>query len=225
MSEFHWPPLESNPEVFTNYMHNIGMSTDWSIGEVFGFDEDLLAFLPPTVVGIIVAVENLKRDEDRVKGTADASLVPYYMKQTGTLDNACGIIACLHACLNKTDLISLAPGSILHRFKTATEDMTPEDRATHLENATDFKTVHAAAADEGQSAMSENQEAVKHHFIAYVVNSAGQLVELDGTKVGPHVVAEGCTDVLRGSIAAIQARLANEEISEALSMMTLNMNA
>lgn len=224
MTDFHWPPLESNPEVFTNYMHNIGMSSDWSVGEVFGFDEDLLAFLPPTIVGVIVAVEILKRDEDRVRGVADASLVPYYMKQTGELDNACGIIACLHACLNKTDLIQLVPDSILHRFKSETAEMTPEERATYLENATDFKTVHAAAAGEGQSAMSENQEAVKHHFIAYIVNSAGQLVELDGTKVGPHVVAEGCTDVLRGSIEAVQARLANGEISEALSMMTLNMN-
>ena len=44
--DFEWPPLESNPEIFTQYMHNTGMSKDWAIGEVFGFDEELLAFLP-----------------------------------------------------------------------------------------------------------------------------------------------------------------------------------
>jgi hypothetical protein len=26
---FNWPPLESNPEIFTKYMHEVGMSKDW----------------------------------------------------------------------------------------------------------------------------------------------------------------------------------------------------
>lgn len=43
---FQWPPLESNPEVFTDYLTNIGLSKEWTIGEVFGFDEELLAFIP-----------------------------------------------------------------------------------------------------------------------------------------------------------------------------------
>ena len=43
---FNWPPLESNPEVFTDYLQKIGLSNQWAIGEVFGFDEELLAFLP-----------------------------------------------------------------------------------------------------------------------------------------------------------------------------------
>ena len=77
------------------------MSPEWAIGEVFGFDEELLAFLPQPIVGVIVAVERLKKDEDRAKGSADnTGIVPFYMKQTEVLDNACGIIACLHAVLN-----------------------------------------------------------------------------------------------------------------------------
>ena len=42
---FSWPALESNPEIFTNYMYKVGLSEKWAIGEVFGFDEELLAFL------------------------------------------------------------------------------------------------------------------------------------------------------------------------------------
>ena len=26
---FSWPPLESNPEIFTKYMHDVGLSKDW----------------------------------------------------------------------------------------------------------------------------------------------------------------------------------------------------
>ena len=51
--------------------------------------------------------------------------------------------------------------------------------------------------------MAQCQDDVKHHFTAFVVNSAGQLIELDGTKKGPHVIAESCEDVLRGTIAEI----------------------
>ncbi len=34
MADSQWPPLESNPEVFTSYLHGLGMSEDWVIGEV-----------------------------------------------------------------------------------------------------------------------------------------------------------------------------------------------
>ena len=40
-----------------------------------------------------------------------------------------------------------------------------------------------------------------------------KLIELDGTKQGPHVIGE-CEDVLRGSIKEIQRRLAGGEITE-----------
>ena len=61
---FDWPPLESNPEIFTSYMHKIGLDPANAVGEVFGFDEELLAFLPQPVVGVIVAIERLKKADD-----------------------------------------------------------------------------------------------------------------------------------------------------------------
>ena len=64
---FNWPPLESNPEIFTDYLYKIGMSRDYSIGEVFGFDEELLAFLPQPIHAIIVNVERLKKEEKEQK--------------------------------------------------------------------------------------------------------------------------------------------------------------
>ena len=61
---------------------------------------------------------------------------------------------------------------------------------------------------------------MKHHFVAFIVKD-GKLIELDGTKKGPHIIGDA-TDVLRGSITEIKRRLADGEISESLSMMTLN---
>lgn len=46
MANFEWPPLESNPEIFTTYLRQIGLPSDWGICEVYGLDDDLLAFVP-----------------------------------------------------------------------------------------------------------------------------------------------------------------------------------
>jgi ubiquitin carboxyl-terminal hydrolase L3 len=216
--KFQWPPLESNPEIFTEYMHKIGLSPSFAIGEVFGFDDDLLAFLPQPIYGIIVAFERLMNDRD--KGRAeDVSKVPFYMDQTGSLDNACGIIACLHASLNAP--VDILPESVLDEFQKENAQKTPAERCVSLEQNNGFKNIHRGFAMKGQSqAITSNQDKVKHHFVAFVVVD-GKLIELDGTKKGPNVVGD-CEDVLRGSIAEVQRRLQKGEISDQLSMMTLN---
>ena len=81
-STFSWPPLESNPEIFTEYMHAVGLPTSWAFGEVFGFDEELLAFIPQPVVGVIANVERLKKQEDKARGSVETP-VDFYMRQTG----------------------------------------------------------------------------------------------------------------------------------------------
>ena len=222
--KFHWPPLESNPEVMTQYLHKIGLSPSFGIGEVYGFDEDLLAFLPQPIYGIIVAFERLNRDDDITKGdTANVGFVDFYMDQSGTLDNACGIIACIHACLNNKSSIDIVPDSVLDKFQKENESKTPAERCQSLENNTGFRDIHTNFANKGQSATitdAKDQEKVRHHYVAFVC-CHGKLIELDGTKQGPNIIGD-CDDVLRGSIAEIQKRLANGEISESLSMMTLN---
>ena len=113
------------------------MSKDWAVGEVFGFDEELLAFLPSPQIAVIVNIERLKKDEDKEKGD-EANTMPYYQKQNGKLDNACGIIACLHAVFNNLDKVSLDDGSVLKSFWDAVKDKTSQERATNLENNTGF---------------------------------------------------------------------------------------
>ena len=44
-SNFDWPPLESSPEIFTEYLHKVGLPQEWVISELFGFDEELMAFV------------------------------------------------------------------------------------------------------------------------------------------------------------------------------------
>jgi len=222
---FNWPPLESNPEIFSDYMRRAGLPDQWTFGEIYGFDEDLLNLVPKPCLAVIVNAEFLQAETDRTRG--DPSLASdFYMQQTGALDNACGVIACLHAILNNLgdsdDKIRLAANQTLSNFHQRTQGMTALERALALESFAEFQEVHHEFAALGDSAQCEAQDDVKHHFTAFVVNSAGQLVEFDGLKQGPHVIAENCTDLLRGAVAEIQRRLADGEISESLSMITLN---
>lgn len=136
---FNWPPLESNPDVFTEYLHNIGVPDNWVVGEVFGLDDDCLQFVPKPVVAVIATFENLRKGEEQKESAATVHAeVPYYMKQTHTLDNACGVIACIHSVLNNLDKIELTKGSVLDRFHTTVNPLTPAERATSLETNTEF---------------------------------------------------------------------------------------
>ena len=91
--------MESSPEIFTQYMQKMGLPEQWAFSELYGFEEDLLAMIPQPVIAVIIAAQRLKKTEDKELGSPDTE-AEFYMHQTGKLDNACGVIACLHAIYN-----------------------------------------------------------------------------------------------------------------------------
>jgi ubiquitin carboxyl-terminal hydrolase L3 len=129
-------------------MHRVGMPQGWSFTEVMGFDEDLLAFIPSPVIGIICNFDFLKKADDLLRGDPKTE-AHFYMKQHGTLDNACGIIAALHAVLNNLDLILPIEHMPLSEFYNKTRGLSPEETATFLENYDDFKQAHQTFAGKG----------------------------------------------------------------------------
>ena len=139
---FNWPPLESNPEIFTDYMRQCGLPQKWTFGEIYGFEEDLLAFIPQPCLAVIINAEFLKKEEERARELPQCH-AHYWMKQTGVLDNACGVIACIHAVLNNLgdadNKIAITADSVLDRFQKVTAQQSPADAATTLEGFTDFQ--------------------------------------------------------------------------------------
>ena len=80
-------------------MHEMGMSPQWAFAELFGLEEDLLAFIPRPVCAVILNAQYNQKRRERPQGSADTQ-AEYYMKQTSELDNACGVIAALHCVYN-----------------------------------------------------------------------------------------------------------------------------
>jgi ubiquitin carboxyl-terminal hydrolase L3 len=56
---FQWPPLESDPEIFNEYMTKLGMSEQFGFGELYGFDDEMLAMVPQPVYAVILNAERL----------------------------------------------------------------------------------------------------------------------------------------------------------------------
>lgn len=227
---FEWPPLESDPSIFTNYLHSIGMTDDWEIGECYGLDEDCLGFVPPSCVAMIVNAARLQpkeeNDEDKEKDGSNqddnVGGYHYYMKQSKTLDNACGIIACLHAVFNNPERVAIQENSILANFWDIVQHQTPQERCTSLETYDAFKEAHKSYAMQGQSQLATSQDDVNHHYTAFVLTPDKQLIEFDGTrKRGPLLVAEDVDSVVYGTAEELKKRLSEGKISESLSVMTL----
>ena len=113
-------------------MQMIGLSFEWEFSELFGFDDETIAMVPEPRIAVIVNYERLNKDDDVALGSADnLEHVKFYMKQTDTLENACGIIACIHAILNAN--ITLGVDSMLQKLKDACGE-TPQSRAKALED-------------------------------------------------------------------------------------------
>jgi ubiquitin carboxyl-terminal hydrolase L3 len=104
----HFIPLESNPDVFTELVHKLGVSEALEFYDVFSIDEpELLAFIPRPTLALVLVFPTTKAYEKRC-AEEEAKAGPYdghgedepviFYKQT--IHNACGLYAMLHAVSN-----------------------------------------------------------------------------------------------------------------------------
>jgi len=103
----HFLPLESNPEVFTELSHRLGLSPSFAFHDVLSLDDaDLLAFVPRPALALVLvfpASGTYSADLAEDKDTPEYSLCgddedAVWFKQT--IHNACGLYGILHALSN-----------------------------------------------------------------------------------------------------------------------------
>ncbi|EDW03859.1 ubiquitin carboxyl-terminal hydrolase [Drosophila grimshawi] len=184
-----WTPLESNPEVLTKYIHKLGVSPSWSVIDVIGLDDELLAMLPMPVKALVLLFpisqkyeEFCAEEKKRIMAGAEPEKHPedlFYMRQF--THNACGTVALIHSVANNKD-IDIADG-VLKSFLDNGLALSPEERGHALEKDKAFTEDHQKLALEGQTDAAAYEKVI-HHFIA-LVNKEDTLYELDGRKSYP----------------------------------------
>ena len=227
--ELKWPPLESDPTIFNEYFQSIGMNPDVYFKELISL-VDISAFLSISgpLLGVILnfsreemTEEEKAKEKDKYPIIKD---VPYFMKQTHELDNACGLIAALHVFGNcKGGKMSFKPDSVLDKFFGEAKNLSPMDKAKLLEKDDKFKKAHKHFSDKGQSDM---QKAIKNDFVGHYigfVNVGGKLVEFDGIRDNPRIIKENIDDknFLDLTLEEILRRINSKEIKEQVNVMVV----
>ena len=226
--EFKWPALESDPEIFNKYFHEVGLPEFLGFQEVMTMDpneiESLYGGFP--CFGVIATIRRPKGKYYNEQNLIEEKDVNYFMKQTGQLDNACGLIAGLHLLGNSITVQDLSTGeSILSKFFSKAADLNPLQKADLLNNFDELKLKHKIFASQGQTEVPTTESTSKpvvHHFISFI-NINNKLIEFDGTLPGPIVIKKDteAEDCLKSSVNELRERLQLGVIGEDMSMFFL----
>lgn len=88
-----WDPIESSPEVLTEYCHKLGVEDGVEFVDVLGLDDDLLTFVPGEVLALLVqfpltpearariAAEDKAYFNEDYKEPPKSETSPFYLKQ------------------------------------------------------------------------------------------------------------------------------------------------
>jgi len=182
MEEYpRWLHLESNPEVMTNFLVDIGMSAEWSVVDLIGIDEDVLGFVPQPVAAVIFLYPSSVHDTTE-EGDPSLNESVYFMRQV--IRNACGTIALLHSVGNNLDQIQLRDGSPLKKYFESADSMNPLERGQELSKNLEIVKSHELHALQGQTTTPNLDEKIDNHFVALVERN-GRIYRLNGSKNGP----------------------------------------
>ncbi|XP_059198572.1 ubiquitin carboxyl-terminal hydrolase isozyme L1 isoform X2 [Centropristis striata] len=170
-------------------MSKLGVGESWRFVDVLGLESEQLSAVPKPCCALMLLFPLTQQHEsfrqqqaDKVAGDSGV----YFLKQTAV--NSCGTIALLHAVANNKSKLTFDTGSALKKFLDETANMSPDDRAKHLENNQAICEAHNEVAVQGQCRPEADK--VHFHFIAFV-NVNGELFEFDGRMNG--VVKHGAT--------------------------------
>ncbi|KAG9193033.1 ubiquitin carboxyl-terminal hydrolase L3 [Alternaria panax] len=214
----HFIPLESNPDVFTELAHELGLSTSLGFEDVLSIDDrELLGFLPRPALALILVFpttgeyEKRAQDEDATLEDFHCSGSVVFFRQT--INNACGLYAILHAICNGEARQRIDDVSIIGQLLDASPTPDSDELAQALERNTGLEVAYAGAASKGDTEAPLNAEdEVDYHYVAFVKSSKDNHVyQLDGDRKRPidlgaltadeDILSEKCLGIIRGMMA------------------------
>ncbi|KAK7750062.1 ubiquitinyl hydrolase 1 [Diatrype stigma] len=191
----HFIPLESNPELFTQLIHRLGVSTSLQYHDVLSLDDpELLALVPRPALALVLVFPTSPSYKSSIAGYdqtvndytkfGDQEEVMWYRQ---TINNACGLYGILHAVSNGQARDHIVPHSHLFKLVEKCKDLGPKERAAVLEEDEELELAYEEVALQGDSEAPENPEdEVDFHYVCFVrSHKDGHIYELDGDRKAP----------------------------------------
>ena len=179
----YWTALESNPDTMNKLIKDIGVK-GLRCEDIFGFDDDALAFVPQPCYAVILCFPDPRGVNEHVKSLYEELKSKdyknpekvFFMNQK--IGNACGTFSLLHSIANVRDKVNIGNGPFAQWIEKALP-LGVMERSECLEKDEKMKAAHEASARSGETDIPpENQ--VEHHFITFV-NIDGTLYEIDSS--------------------------------------------
>uniref|UniRef100_A0A5K3EMU4 Ubiquitin carboxyl-terminal hydrolase n=1 Tax=Mesocestoides corti TaxID=53468 RepID=A0A5K3EMU4_MESCO len=177
-----WVPLESNPDVMTKFMRELGVKEPWCFVDVFSTDPEMQALVPCPILSLLFLYPITDNSKSIGIGTVSHEEKCFFIKQT--IDNACGTVAIIHALANNIDALDITDQPWLQKFLEKSRNSSPLERAELLEKEEELSEFHEDCALQGQTEAPDSSSETNLHFVAFI-NSGGHLLELDGRRDGP----------------------------------------
>jgi ubiquitin carboxyl-terminal hydrolase L3 len=215
-----FPPLESDPELFTLLVQALGASSRLHFEDVFSLNDAEFADSPTGKAEAFVLIapceddyeEALRREEaQRMAALTDeqqkTSETVIWVEQT--IHNACGFYALLHAVLNIPSAQSLiTPGSVLDAILNS---KSRQERQNILETSHVLDDAYIPIALQGQTAVADDWAWEPPFHYTCFVGVQERVWQLDGDRRGPvdkgerkklvHVVRDFMTEQGEGAFS------------------------
>jgi ubiquitin carboxyl-terminal hydrolase L3 len=219
-----FPPLESDPELFTLLLHSLGASPALHFEDVFSINDADFADSPVGKADAFVLIAPCKDDYEEALEREEACMASLTEEETKraetviwveqTIHNACGFYALLHAVLNTPSAQSLVtPGSVLDAIFSSKSRV---ERQNILETSSALDDAYIPIALQGQTAVAEDWAwEPPFHYICFVTVQ-GRVWQLDGDRKGPVDKGEG-----RQLVDAMREFIKEQATESAFSLMAL----
>ncbi|KAJ7248183.1 peptidase C12, ubiquitin carboxyl-terminal hydrolase, partial [Mycena haematopus] len=194
-------PLESDPSIFTDLLHALGVPSlefldvlsintpDLLPGSDLALPSELHAFVlvynttPEYELGVRAERQKARDEGHAYNGRGEDEPVMWWEQ---TVRHACGLFAMVHAAAN---LSPVGHGFIESLLDTLLRDATPlgpSERAAALKHSDGIAEVYNRASARGSSPVLHAQDEVPGHYVCFVRSPKdGHIYELDGGKNGP----------------------------------------
>ncbi|KAJ7918129.1 ubiquitin carboxyl-terminal hydrolase [Mycena leptocephala] len=218
-------PLESDPEIFSELLRQLGVHS-LEFRDVLSINiEDLIPSgdlaLPSPVHALVLvytttqeyeagirAERQKARDEGRgYAGYGDSEPAIWFEQK---IRHACGLFALLHAVSNLSPAGHhfIEQDSLLASLLRTASPLGPAERAAALKYSDEIAQVYNHASQRGTSALLHADDPVPGHYVCFVRSPKdGHIYELDGGKNGPVDHDEflgGDRDMLSGGLKLVQ---------------------